>query len=63
MYEVSERIADTLIGCTIAWVFSYVLPSWERHQIPALVARTLAAQSNHPYPHEASQQCPPSLAT
>lgn len=46
-FEVLERIADTLIGTAIAWAFSYVLPSWERTQIPALVARTLAAQARH----------------
>ena len=42
-----ERIADTLIGCGIAWGFSYVLPAWERRQIPALIARVLEAQSRH----------------
>jgi uncharacterized membrane protein YccC len=46
-FEVLERIADTLLGTAIAWAFSYVLPSWERTQIPALVARTLAAQARH----------------
>jgi uncharacterized membrane protein YccC len=46
-FEVAERVADTLIGVAIAWAFSYVLPSWERTQIPALVARTLAAQARH----------------
>jgi uncharacterized membrane protein YccC len=47
VFEVAERIADTLIGAAIAWVFSYVLPSWERTQLPALVRRTLAAQARH----------------
>lgn len=42
-----ERIADTLIGVAIAWGFSYVLPSWERSQIPSLVKRALAAQARH----------------
>jgi uncharacterized membrane protein YccC len=46
-FDVFERVADTLIGVAIAWAFSYVLPSWERTQIPALVARTLAAQARH----------------
>ena len=46
-FEAAERLADTLIGVAIAWAFSYVLPSWERTQIPALVARTLAAQVRH----------------
>ncbi len=46
-FEVIERLSDTLIGVTIAWAFSYVLPSWERTRIPSLVARTLAAQGRH----------------
>lgn len=46
-FDILERMADTLIGGAIAWAFSYVLPSWERTQIPALVARTLAAQARH----------------
>ena len=46
-FDAVERMADTLIGVAIAWAFSYVLPSWERNQIPALVARTLAAQARH----------------
>ena len=40
-------MADTLIGVAIAWIFSYVLPSWERSQLPGLVARTLSAQARH----------------
>ncbi|MDO8251881.1 MAG: FUSC family membrane protein, partial [Rhodoferax sp.] len=47
VFDVFERVADTLIGVTVAWAFSYVLPSWERTQIPALVARALAAQARH----------------
>jgi uncharacterized membrane protein YccC len=46
-FDAIERIADTLIGAALAWAFSYVLPSWERTQIPALVARTLASQARH----------------
>jgi uncharacterized membrane protein YccC len=47
VFEVVERVFDTLIGVSIAWIFSYVLPSWERTQVGALVARTLAAQEKH----------------
>ena len=47
IFDVAERIADTLVGVAIAWAFSYVLPSWERSQIPALVQRTLLAQATH----------------
>jgi uncharacterized membrane protein YccC len=46
-FEVAERIADTLIGVAIAWAFSYVLPSWERTQLPALVTRVLRAQGRN----------------
>ncbi len=46
-FGVLERLADTLIGVSIAWAFSYVLPSWERGQLPALVRRSVAAQARH----------------
>ena len=46
-FALFERVADTLIGATVAWAFCYVLPSWERNQLPALVARTLTAQARH----------------
>lgn len=46
-FALFERVADTLIGAGLAWAFCYVLPSWERHQLPALVARTLRAQARH----------------
>ncbi len=46
-FALFERLADTLIGTGIAWACSYVLPSWERGQIPALVTRTVAAQARH----------------
>ncbi|MGA0571959.1 FUSC family membrane protein [Variovorax sp. VNK109] len=42
-----ERVADTVLGAGIAWAFSYLLPSWERGQIPALVQRTVLAQARH----------------
>lgn len=47
MFNALERIADTIIGVGIAWAFSYVLPSWERGQIPSLVNRALQAQARH----------------
>jgi len=46
-FALFERMADTLIGAALAWAFCYVLPSWERSQIPSLVARTLRAQALH----------------
>ncbi|WP_353647345.1 FUSC family protein [Polaromonas sp. C04] len=42
-----ERLADTLLGASIAWLFSYILPAWERNQIPALVQRSVKAQRQH----------------
>jgi len=47
VFDVVERMLDTLLGVTIAWAFSYVLPSWERGQIAALVTRALTAQARH----------------
>ena len=46
-FAVGERLADTLLGALLAWLFSYVLPSWERHQIPGLVKRSIQAQGEH----------------
>ena len=46
-FALLERLVDTLIGTGIAWAFAYVLPSWERTQMAALVPRTLAAQAHH----------------
>lgn len=47
VFDVIERMADTLIGVGFAWLFSYFLPSWERHSMPSLVTRTLKAQARH----------------
>lgn len=38
-----ERIIDTLIGAAIAWLFSYLLPSWEWRNVPKLVRRMVDA--------------------
>jgi uncharacterized membrane protein YccC len=46
-FAVLERLADTVLGAAIAWLFSYVLPAWERGQIPALVHRSVQAQQQH----------------
>lgn len=47
VFDELERIADTLLGVSIAWAFSYVLPSWERHQVSTLVTRALHAQARY----------------
>jgi uncharacterized membrane protein YccC len=46
-FALFERLADTLIGTLIAWAFSYVLPAWERRQLPALLKRLRNAQLQH----------------
>ncbi len=46
-FALLERLADTLIGTVLAWAFSYVLPAWERRQLPALLTRLRTAQLQH----------------
>jgi len=46
-FAVAERLADTVLGALLAWLFSYVLPSWERSQIPGLIKRSIQAQAQH----------------
>lgn len=46
-FALLERLADTLIGTALAWAFSYVLPAWERRQLPALLKRLRSAQLRH----------------
>ncbi len=46
-FAIGERLADTLLGALLAWLFSYVLPAWERGQLPGLVRRSMQAQSQH----------------
>jgi uncharacterized membrane protein YccC len=46
-FALVERLADTVIGAVLAWGFSYVLPAWERRQLPALITRLRSAQINH----------------
>jgi len=40
-----ERIVDTLIGAGLSWAFSYLLPSWERHDLPRTVKGLLDADA------------------
>ena len=42
-FAIGERVADTVLGAVLAWAFSYVLPSWERRNLPRSVGRVLAA--------------------
>ena len=40
-----ERIVDTLIGAGLSWAFSYLLPSWEREDLPRTVGTLLEADA------------------
>ncbi|MBA2590193.1 MAG: FUSC family protein, partial [Alphaproteobacteria bacterium] len=40
-----ERIVDTLIGAGLSWAFSYLLPNWERDDLPRTVQGLLAADA------------------
>ena len=40
-----ERIIDTLIGAALSWAFSYLLPNWERDDLPRTVRGLLAADA------------------
>lgn len=42
-FHIAERLFDTAVGVAIAYAFSHVLPSWERHTVPTLNARLLQA--------------------
>jgi uncharacterized membrane protein YccC len=38
-----ERVVDTLIGAALASAFSFLLPSWERRNVPQLIRNLLEA--------------------
>jgi uncharacterized membrane protein YccC len=40
-----ERIVDTLIGAGLSWAFSYLLPNWERDDLPRTVRGLLEADA------------------
>ena len=40
-----ERILDTLIGAGLSWVFSFLLPHWERNDLPRTVKTLLEADA------------------
>ncbi|HEY5347027.1 MAG TPA: FUSC family membrane protein, partial [Rhizomicrobium sp.] len=42
---VFTRITDTLIGAGLSYVFSFLLPSWERKDLPRIVRALLAADA------------------
>jgi uncharacterized membrane protein YccC len=40
-----ERIVDTLIAAALSWVFSFLLPYWEKNDLPRTVRGLLAADA------------------
>ncbi|NLY27512.1 MAG: FUSC family protein [Alcaligenaceae bacterium] len=42
-FVVGERLADTVLGCVLALMASYILPWWERSFMPSLAAATQRA--------------------
>ena len=42
-----ERLADTLIGAGLAWLFSFLLPSWEWRNVGKLVAAIIKADREY----------------
>ena len=46
-FAIGERVADTLLGALLAWGFSYVLPSWERRQLPQAISTVLKALADY----------------
>ncbi len=40
-----ERIVDTLIGAALSWAFSFLLPYWEKSDLPRVVRGLLTANS------------------
>jgi uncharacterized membrane protein YccC len=46
-FAIGERVADTLLGALLAWGFSYVLPSWERRQLPQAISTVLKALGDY----------------
>ncbi|MDR3527178.1 MAG: FUSC family membrane protein [Rhizomicrobium sp.] len=44
---VIERLGDTFVGAGLAWGFSFLLPSWERRNVPKLVQAKVAADRSY----------------
>jgi len=42
-----ERIVDTLVGAALAWLFSFLLPSWEWRNVPKLIATMVKADRDY----------------
>ncbi len=46
-FIIGERFVDTLIGCAIAFICSYILPWWESNSIRNLAQNALQANKNY----------------
>jgi len=44
---VLERLGDTILGALLAWAFCFVLPSWERRSLKALMPLARKVLANH----------------
>jgi uncharacterized membrane protein YccC len=44
---IMERLGDTFVGAGLAWGFAFLLPSWERRNVPNLVKATVAADRTY----------------
>jgi uncharacterized membrane protein YccC len=42
-FSTFERFADTVAGAAIGWAATYVLPTWERRNLPASLRQAIAA--------------------
>jgi uncharacterized membrane protein YccC len=42
-FAITERIGDTILGALLGWAATYVLPTWERKALPAVLRRASAA--------------------
>jgi uncharacterized membrane protein YccC len=42
-HALGERVIDTLIGAALSYVFGFLLPTWERHELPRTIANLLKA--------------------
>ncbi|MBL6852794.1 MAG: FUSC family protein [Alphaproteobacteria bacterium] len=42
-HVLSERVIDTLIGAALSYVFGFLLPTWERHDLPKTIQTLLKA--------------------
>jgi len=42
-HALGERVIDTLIGAALSYIFGFLLPTWERHELPKTIDNLLKA--------------------